>query len=148
MELLKMRLTSSVFVALALVAACRGGGNPPVGDDDPTPDTPPGGSVTIQEVQDPAMPAGTVVELDGVVVTAIDAFGARTGDLWVQEPGGGEFSGIKVFGAPLDVVATLAVGDIVNISNAEKDEFALTTDMTGRTVTEIKGAAGGMMSVV
>ena len=143
-----MRLTSSVFVALTLVA-CRGGGNnPPGGDDDPGIDAPPGGSVTIQEVQNDAMPVGTVVELDGVVVTAIDSFGARTGDIWVQEPGGGEFSGIKVFGVPLDVVATLAVGDIVNIANAEKDEFALTADTSGRTVTEIKGAAGGMMSVV
>src|SRR5687767_6157102 len=145
-----MRKTHLVAALLGLsLIACRGGGGGGGDDDDDQPDAPPvGGDVTIQQIQDDAMPEGTAVELDGVVVTAIDTFGARTGDIWVQEPGGGEFSGIKVFGAPLDVVATLAIGDIVDISNAEKDEFALTTDMTGRTVTEIKGAAGGMMSVV
>lgn len=143
-----MRFTS--FVALGLVplalVACRGGGGP--GDDDDNPDAPVGGSVTIQQVQDPAMPEGTVVELDGVIVTAIDGFGARTGDIYVQEPGGGEFSGIKVFGAPLDIVATLQVGDIVTISNAQKDEFALTADTSGRTTTELTPAGGGVMSIV
>jgi len=34
---------------------------------------------------DDAMAAGTVVEVKGVVVTAIDSYGNRTGDLWVQE---------------------------------------------------------------
>ena len=82
-----------------------------------------------------------------MVVTAIDTFGNRTGDFFVQEPGGGEFSGIKVFGAPLDQVAALAVGDIVDITGAEKDEFALTSDMSGLKVTELKPVAGGTMTV-
>ncbi|HEU0037288.1 MAG TPA: hypothetical protein VFQ53_42045 [Kofleriaceae bacterium] len=144
-----MRRLPILLLSLGLsLVACRGGGDDG-GGDDTTPDAPPvGGSVTIQEVQADSMPVGTAVELDGVVVTAIDAFGARTGDLWVEEPGGGEFSGIKVFGAPLDQIASLAPGDIVTISNAEKDEFALSMDMTGRKVTEIKGAAGGTLSIV
>jgi len=139
-----MRITHLVCLGLSLVA-CRDGGG---GDDTPPGvDAPPGGSVTIQEIQNDAMPVGTPVELDGVVILAIDTFGARTGDIWVGEPGGGEFSGIKVFGAPLDQIAALAPGDIVTITNAEKDEFALTADTTGRKVTEIKGAAGGMMAI-
>jgi hypothetical protein len=142
-----MKNLSILLASLSLcLLACRGGGGGG-GDDQPPADMPPGGQTHIQDVQNDNMPKGTAVSLKGVIVTAIDAFGARTGDLWVEEPGGGEFSGIKVFGAPLDQVAQLQPGDIVDITNAEKDEFALSTDMTGRTVTELKGAAGGMMTI-
>ena len=65
------------------------------------------------------------VTLKGVVVTAIDNYGGKTGDFWVEEPDGGAFSGVHVFGAPLDQVAALAVGDVVDITGAQKDEFAL-----------------------
>lgn len=136
-------------LGLLLTTACR--------DDDPTnpgtdggpgsDGTIPGGEVEIQQIQDDAMPAGTQVEVKGVVVTAIDSFGSRTGDLWVQEPEGGPFSGIKVFGAPLDQLALLQPGDIVDITNAQKDEFALDSDMSGRKVTELKPAAGGTLTV-
>jgi hypothetical protein len=147
-----MRTTTLAAVVLGLsLIGCRGGGGggDDDGDDDgPNPDGPPGGEVTIQQVQSDAMPEGTPVELKGVVVTAIDIFGSRTGDIWVQEPEGGEFSGVKVFGAPLDVVANLKPGDVVDISNAEKDEFFITQDTSGRTVTEIKGAGGGTMTLV
>jgi hypothetical protein len=106
-----------------------------------------GGDVTIQEVQDDAMPVGTQIELRGVVITAIDSFGARTGDIWVGEPGGGEFSGVKVFKAPLTAVASLAVGDLVDITNISKDEFALNDDTTGRKVTEVGPVGGGEMTI-
>jgi hypothetical protein len=143
-----MKTTSLLLASLGLsLLACRGGGGGGGGDDVNPPDMPPGGQVHIQDVQNDSMPKGTAVSLKGVVVTAIDAFGARTGDLWIEEPGGGEFSGVKVFGAPLDQVAQLAPGDIVDVTNAEKDEFALSTDPSGRTVTELKGAAGGMMTI-
>ncbi|HLL20781.1 MAG TPA: hypothetical protein VK427_01560 [Kofleriaceae bacterium] len=144
LSLLSTGLALSLTLALG---ACRGSDSS--GDDAPTPDAaiPPGGSVKIKDVQNDAMPVGTKVEVRGVVVTAIDSFGSRTGDLWVQDPEGGPFSGIKVFRAPIDQVGALTVGDIVDITNAEKDEFALTSDMTGRKVTELKGASGGMMTV-
>lgn len=132
-------------LGLALVGCRDNGGG---GDDDPNPDGPPGGTeVTVQEVQADAMPSGTQVTLKGVVVTAIDSYGNRTGDLWVQEPGGGEFSGVKVFGAPLDQVALLQPGDLVDITNAQKDEFALMEDMSGLKVTELKPVDGGTMSI-
>ncbi len=142
------RLTNLALLSTGLVFAlfaCRGGGGS--GDDTPMPDGPIGGSVKVKDVQNDMMPKGTAVELHGVVVTAIDAFGDRTGDLWVEDADGGAFSGVKVFAAPLDQVAGLAVGDVVDVTNAEKDEFALTSDMSGRTVTEVKGAGGGMLTI-
>jgi hypothetical protein len=101
----------------------------------------------IQDIQDDAMPPGTRVTVRGVVVTAIDTYGDRTGDFWVQEPEGGAFSGIKVHGAPLPQVAALAVGDVVDITGGEKDEFALMSDTSGRAVTEIKPISGGQLTV-
>lgn len=148
-----MLRTSTLVLALScsLFAACRdddGGGNGGVDGGGQSGDGGPIASdVTIQEIQADAMAAGTQVSVKGVVVTAIDTFGNRTGDLFVQEPGGGAFSGIKVFGAPLEQVALLAVGDVVDISSAVKDEFALMDDMTGRTVTELKPVEGGTMVI-
>ena len=84
--------------------------------------------MTIQQVQDPGTPPGTPVSLQNVVVTAVDLFGTRTGDFWVEEPDGGPLSGVLVFppSAALTTVASLTPGDIVTITGAEKDEFALT----------------------
>ncbi len=133
-------------LSLALVA-CRGDDGP-TGDDTMMIDAPAVvGEVTIQEIQNTAMAVGTVVEVKGVVVTVIDSYGNRTGDLWVQETGGGEFSGIKVFGAPLDQIAALAPGDIVDITGAQKDEFALMSDTSINKVTELKPVTGGMMTI-
>jgi hypothetical protein len=132
---------------LALVAssgACRG-------DSGTTQmDAPAAGGTKIQDVQSDMMAPGTPVTLKGVVVTAVDTFGAKTGDLWVEEPEGGAFSGVHVFKADVNVVATLVVGDIIDISGAQKSEFALSGsggDMTGRTVTELEPVTGGVMVV-
>jgi hypothetical protein len=135
-----------LVLSLGLVAACRGS------DSKKNPDGNTGGDLIseemhIQDVQNDALPAGSPVELHGVVVTAIDAYGAKTGDIWVQEPTGGPFSGIHVFGAPAAAVGQLQLGDIVDISSAVKDEFALTSDTSGRTVTELKAASGGMINI-
>lgn len=146
-----MRTTKSpvvgVLLGLSFVAACRGSNGE-------TPDAPPGsgsdagpGRIHIQDVQSDTMAPGTAVELHGVIVTAVDTFGSRTGDLWVQEPGGGAFSGVHVFGAQLSQVASLVPGDIVDITGAVKSEFAISSDTSGRTVTEIQKPSGGMMTV-
>lgn len=118
-----MLRTSFVTVLLGLsLVACRGGDDGG-GDDQPPTDTPPViTDATIQEIQNDAMPSGTEVSIKGVVVTAIDTYGNRTGDFFVQEPGGGEFSGVKVFGAALDQVAGLVPGDLVDITGAIKHE--------------------------
>lgn len=106
-----------------------------------------GVSTTIQQVQDPSTPVGTPANLTGVVVTAIDNYGTKTGDFWIEDPAGGEFSGVHVFGASLSDVSTLAVGDVINLSAAQKDEFALSTDTSGNTLTELKPLAGGTMMI-
>ncbi len=145
-----MRMTRTVscfaMLGLSLVAGCRSD-DPNTGDDGPNVDAPVTSDMTIQDVQNDGLPAGSPVSLSGVIVTAVDTFGARTGDIWVQDPAGGPFSGIKVFGTPLEQVALLVPGDIVTITGGEKDKFALEADTSGRTVTELKPLSGGMMSV-
>lgn len=139
-----MRKLSLLALVLGLVA-CRDSGG---GDDGPSPDaSTTGGEVTIQEVQNDSMVAGTKVTLKGVIVTAIDNFGSRKGDIWVQEPGGGEYSGVQVYGAPLDQVAALVVGDVIDITGAQKAEFALSSDTSGNTLTELEPVDGGTMVV-
>ncbi|MGE0551578.1 MAG: hypothetical protein AB7O24_25140 [Kofleriaceae bacterium] len=142
-----MKRFAFVLVSLAMLGfGCRGGSNNPGDDDDDDVDAS-SGDITIQQVQDDSMAPGTPVSLGGVIVTAIDKFGDRAGDIWVQEPGGGEFSGIHVYGAPVDQVAALQIGDVVNITGAEKDEFAINTDTSGNSVTELKPVSGGEMAV-
>lgn len=154
-----MRVTkisiAGALLGLSFVAACRGSDSPPA-----TPDAPvvPGdtagdtgdGTFHIQDVQNIAMAVGTAVELHGVIVTAVDGFGARTGDLFVEEAGGGPFSGVHVFGAPAAQLAGLTVGDIVDIRGAVKNEFALNgsnKDKSGRTTTELQAPKRGALTV-
>src|SRR5262249_55428185 len=73
--------------------------------------------------------------------------GARTGDFWVEEPGGGPLSGVHVFGAPPAMVANLMPGDIVDITGAVKSEFAPSSDKSGRTVTELQAPKGAMLTI-
>lgn len=140
----------ATFLGLALLGACRSDNNTTVDGSTPTGDVkPPGdgtisGPLTIQMVQNDSLPPGSAVALKGVVVTAIDAYGAKTGDIWVEDPAGGAFSGVHVFGAPTATVATLKVGDIVDISGAQKSEFALSTDTSGNTETELEAGPNGM----
>jgi predicted extracellular nuclease len=144
-----MRITTLAWLGLGLglsLGACRGGG----GDDNP--DAAMVDAVKdefrIQDVQSDTMAVGTAVKVKGVVVTAIDKWGpASVGDIWVQDPAGGPFSGVKVFRPPVDQVAMLEVGDLVDIEGAQKDEFAITSDMSGRKLTELKQVTGGMMTI-
>jgi len=106
-----------------------------------------GGGIRIQDVQGDGLKAGAAVELRGVIVTAIDTYGVKTGDIWVEEPDGGPFSGVHVFGSPVSQIATLVPGDIVDITGAVKSEFALSSDTSGRTTTELQAPKGGAMTV-
>lgn len=144
-----MRRSKLVVSSLILlsVAACRGDGG---GEEPGSPDARKDQSdMDIRDVQDPAgtVAEGSVVNLRGVVVTAIDSFGARKGNVWVQEPDGGPYSGVLVFGAPVDVVNTLAIGDLVDISGASKAEFALPADTTGRKTTELVPPQNGTITM-
>ena len=65
-----------VGLVVLLAAGCRGSS----GDDDDDTGTPDaaGGGQSIYDVQNDAMAVGTAVTLEGVVVTAIDNYGARS----------------------------------------------------------------------
>jgi hypothetical protein len=141
-----MRILSfALSTGLALIACRSDSGN--TVDSNGGGDGTNGGAVTIQMVQNDAMPPATAVSLHNVVVTAIDNYGAKVGDLWVEEVGGGPFSGIHVFKADATQVAALALGDRIDLTGAVKDEFALATDTSGRTVTELKPATGGAITI-
>ena len=159
-----MRSIARVLLAACLVlsAACRGSGGDDGddGDDAPPPDGFNPNDVSIYDIQNPngIVPEGTDVNVRGVVVTAIDTYaeranGTRVGTIWVQEPAGGEFSGVLVFGASLGDVANLNVGDIVDITGAAKTEFVLRdmdgnpTDPSGRTTTELEPGSAGSITV-
>ncbi len=101
---------------------------------------------TVYQVQDENHPshlqAGDQVRIERVVVTAVDKYDSgdgRTGNVWVQEPDGGAFSGVMVFAPailPGGDLESINVGDLVDVTG-EIDEFALDADTSGRTVTEI-----------
>jgi hypothetical protein len=145
-----MRLTSLIAVLSLSILACGRSD-----DDNTNPDangsgSGNGSSVTIQQVQSDDMAPGTAVALANVVVTAIDEFGAKTGDIWVEEMGGGKRSGVHVFKAANADVMMLTVGDVINLKGAIKSEFALTgsnADTSGRTVTELEPASGGAIVI-
>jgi predicted extracellular nuclease len=147
-----MNLVPRVLVATSLILGatslygCRGSDDE---EKEPKPDAgePVVAESKIQDVQGTKIADGGKVKLDGVIVTAIDAYGNRTGSFYVQEPEGGELSGVLVFGAKLADVATLSVGDIVNLDGMEKDEFLPPDDATGRTLTELRAVRGGAISI-
>lgn len=142
----------AVSISFALLG-CRG--DDTTGDDQPGMDSGSNaGDVTIQEVQNDAMASGTALELRGVVITAIDNFGDRTGDMFVSEPEGGAFSGVKVFGVSVADLALLQVGDLVDITNAEKHEACNAAAPCGSVVfpddasiTEVQGVTAGALTV-
>lgn len=143
-----LRLVSMLSLAAiaALATACRDSGGDDTAIDATGPDSTTTG-LTIQEIQSDAVVPGTPVDLRGKVVVAIDNFGDRKGNIFIAEEGGGEFSGVLVFGAPADQVAQLAIGDKIDVVGAEKVEFALATDTSGRTTTELQAPQGGALTV-
>lgn len=143
-----MRITSFFALSTLALFACRSDNNNTTdGNNNGDGNGSNGGAVKIQDVQNDMMAPGTDVSLHGVVVTAIDTFGGKTGDFWVEEPEGGEYSGIHVYGANTSDVANLALGDVIDLAGAVKSEFALTSDTTGRTVTELEPAQGGQITI-
>lgn len=141
--------TLGTLLCVALAAgACRGGGS---SADDTGDDAPDGGGtddVSIYSIQqDDGSLLGVEVNIRGVVVTAIDNYGERKGNIWVQEPDGGAYSGVLVYGIELTDVADLALGDVIDLEHVVVDEFALTEDTSGRTTTEMTPPDGGTIIV-
>lgn len=136
---------SSLFLGVSAVG-CRDGGS-----EEPEPDGPPALQESkIQDVHKAEMAEGTKLKLEGVIVTAIDKQmgpGNSYGRFFVQEPEGGPFSGVLVFGAKFSEVDKLAVGDVVNLEGLEKDEFLPENDATSRTITEVRNVRGGAITI-
>jgi hypothetical protein len=111
-----------------------------------------GASATIYDVQTPggaASAVGTPVALAGVVVTAVDRFGARTGDVWVEEAGGGPYSGVVVVtpavaGGTIDDVQP---GDVVDVTGGVVDEVAAMGDTSGETRTSVVAPTAGAVTI-
>jgi hypothetical protein len=118
----------------------------PSGPDAPS-GSPDAAGLRVQDVQNDAMPIDTPVRLAGVVVTAVDRYGSKIGAFWVEDPAGGAFSGVEVFGAQAADFDLLGLGDVVTIDHARKTEFASVNDTSGRTVTELAPEVGMTMSV-
>ena len=142
----RLVLVAGLFSPLAL--GCRGessrdrgpGGGTGDGDGDGS-----GGAIvaTVYEVQSPEMPVDTAVTLREVVVTAVDNFGDRRGGIYVMEPEGGPRSGVFVY---LRESTGLQPGDVIDLENAVKTEFALSTKedcdrASDCTLTELSGAS-------
>lgn len=152
-----MKSTRLVSLMIALACfACRGDdddGGDDTGDDtaddvadDASDDASDDGgdAVTIYDVQSDEMAVGTPVELSGVIVTAVDTFGGRTGGVYVQEPDGGPFSGVLVFVRGTEG-AELVPGDIVDVVGGVKDEFSFDEDPGS--LTEIAAPDGGAIVI-
>ena len=141
----------SIALALLAAAACGRSSSPgtPDAPNGGGPDAPSSDDTSIYDIQDPGnkVAVGAMVNIRGVVVTAIDTYGTKTGNFWIEEPAGGAYSGVLVFGAAANDVAAIQVGDLVDVTGGQKAEFALSSDTSGRTTTEIEKPTGGAITV-
>ena len=108
-------------VAALALSACN---LKPPGDDTGTTDTSGG---AIAELQTAGHEDGTEVHLSGVIVTT--PFTLEGKGFWIQDPGGGDYSGIYVYLAAGSEGLYLAVGDEIDIS-ATISEFYELTELT------------------
>jgi hypothetical protein len=95
-------------------------------------------AVEIYPIQDGTLQEGADVLVDGVIVTAKATSGSG---MFVQEPDGGQFSGLWVFVGDIDI-SGLAVGDEVDVSGVIEEFNGLTeinASMGSVTPTGVKG---------
>lgn len=152
----------ALSASLVMAAGCRGTDTGNGGDDvDAMPIMidasmadamlpPPGcdNDSAIQDVQGAGVDVDDAVALCAVVVTAVDTYGDSQNVMFVQEPEGGEFSGLMLyFGSQGSVPAGIAVGDLVDVTGGVKSEFAFTNDTSGRTMTQLVAPEGGSIVV-
>ena len=93
--------TGILLVVFVLAAGCRikggDGLRPDAGGDGDSGSVDPGQDDTIYDIQGGRIPATAAVRIAGGVVTAVDGYGKRVGGIYVEEPGGGEYSGVFVY---------------------------------------------------
>lgn len=132
-------------------------GSPPVDAGPPDsgvtrPDAgPPPGALPVQALQDPTHPQHPAIDsevrLYEVIVTAVISGGQSDGSFWVQEAGGGPFSGVLVFlpsGVPNPGVQ---VGDRVTLTGTYTEFFDVTEVVLISLDTAVPGAPPAPMTV-
>jgi predicted extracellular nuclease len=149
----RLALVLSLAGVLGL-GACRSSSG---GDDDDDVNNPDGGNGdgqvggdTIFAIQQGSVAEGTVVDLKGVVVTAVDAYGSRFGGVYVQDPAGGAFSGVFVYNPT--GADEIRPGDLVEVTGGAVEEFAYSDgmgggDTSGRSLTELSPPQGGTITI-
>lgn len=90
----------------------------------------PSGAVTVYQLQDPTRTGHPAVDspvrLVDVIVTAVAVGGGTDGSFWVQEQGGGPYSGILVFRPTAVPVTGVQVGDRVTVTGTYTEYFDVT----------------------
>jgi len=84
---------------------------------------------TIYDIQNGTIPSGTYVNVEGVVVTAGPYEYTSTGAYcFVEEPGGGAYSGVEVYwgSALAGTYGGLVRGDVVNVSGTTGEYYDMT----------------------
>lgn len=109
-----------VFCFSACLSAC----DPADTGTDPDPETGDATGITIPEVQQGGFADGTEVLLDDVVVTT--SLTADMEGFFIQEPGGGEWSGVYVYLGNASAGVDLDVGDLATISGTTKEYYDFT----------------------
>jgi len=133
------------FVLIVLLAACRsdsGTQNPGTGPDSGTtsgPDAPGAMATTIKAIRMNQPTNGAMVSLQNVVVTG-HVTSKKYGHVWVQDAGGGQYSGIELYcnyggttpNCPMTQaqIDALTVGSVVNVTGSFKS-FLLSTAPAG-----------------
>jgi hypothetical protein len=83
-----------------------------------------GGDTTIQALQQGEIGEGMIVTVAGVIVTS--PVNAEEGLAFIEEPGGGEYSGIALYMWDEVVMATpLAPGDVIDVTGEYTEFFGL-----------------------
>src|SRR5262245_20968623 len=124
-----------IFGVIACRASGMGGGG---GGGGGNPDSPPQGS-TVKSIRMNQPTNGTMVTIDNAVVTG-RVTSRKYGKVWIQDPGGGEYSGIEVFcnygGMTPNCTMTqmqidaLAIGTVVSVTG-QFNSFLLSTAPAG-----------------
>ena len=111
---------SFIVFSLLLSTACL----TPKAVDTNDPDNVDAGSATVYDVQTGAVPEGEVVTLTDVIVTS--GINARGEGFYVQDPGGGEYSGVYVYTALAGEGIAPLVGNSVSVTGVVVEYYGFT----------------------
>lgn len=96
----------------------------------------------LQDVSRPSFPGvGAAVQLEDVVVSAVVPAGGQAGSFYVQEVGGGPYSGVFVFVPMGAVPPTVAIGDRVAVTGTLEEFFGVTEVVFSSLLARTPGAA-------